>query len=64
MAKKPKTNVATPVVRRLEEQLDMPRLIEESLAQAEIWDGAALRPWTRGAYKEKTDGKTPPVFPT
>lgn len=64
MAKKPKTNVATPVVRRLEERLDMPRLIEESLAQAEIWDGAALRPWTRGAYKEKTGGKTPPVFPT
>ncbi|HMU76167.1 MAG TPA: hypothetical protein PKD69_10400, partial [Elusimicrobiota bacterium] len=63
MAKKPKTNVATPVVRRLEEQLDMPRLIEESLAQAELWDGATLRPWTRGAYKEKTGGEIPPVFP-
>ena len=41
----------------------MPRLIEESLAQAELWDGATLRPWTRGAYKEKTGGEIPPVFP-
>ncbi|MBK7544457.1 MAG: tRNA 4-thiouridine(8) synthase ThiI [Elusimicrobia bacterium] len=42
MAKKPKTKVATPVVRRLESELRMDRLIEESLAQAEVWDGRAL----------------------
>ena len=42
MAKKPKTKVATPVVRRLESELMMDRLIEESLAQAEVWDGRAL----------------------
>lgn len=44
MAKKPKTKVATHVVRRLESELMMDRLIEESLAQAEVWDGASLSP--------------------
>lgn len=44
MARKPKTKVATHVVRRLESELMMDRLIEESLAQAEVWDGASLSP--------------------
>lgn len=42
MSRKPKTKVATAVVRRLEVELAMDRLIDESLAQAEIWDGALL----------------------
>ncbi|MBL8022883.1 MAG: tRNA 4-thiouridine(8) synthase ThiI [Elusimicrobia bacterium] len=43
MAKKPKTNVAVSIIRRLEMELDMGKMIEESLALASLWDGKTLR---------------------
>ncbi len=52
MAKKPKTKVATHVVRRLEAELVMDRTIDESLAQVEVWDGKALLPWGRRPVQE------------
>jgi thiamine biosynthesis protein ThiI len=44
MAKKPKTNVAVSIVRRLETELDMEKMIDESLDAMSLWDGKTLRP--------------------
>jgi thiamine biosynthesis protein ThiI len=52
MAKKPKTKVAVPVVRRLEAQLGMDRMIEDSLAAASLWDGETLSPLPPKALRE------------
>lgn len=44
LSKKPKTNVAVDIIRRLEVDLDMEKMIEESLEAALLWDGRTLRP--------------------
>lgn len=44
MAKKPKTNVSVSIIRRLEQELDMEKMIDDSLAAASLWDGKTLRP--------------------
>jgi thiamine biosynthesis protein ThiI len=43
MAKKPKTNVPVSIIRRLETELDMEKMIDESLDTASLWDGKTLR---------------------
>lgn len=44
LSKKPKTNVAVDLVRRLEVELEMEKMIDESLAVASLWDGKSFRP--------------------
>jgi thiamine biosynthesis protein ThiI len=44
LSKKPKTNVAVDIIRRLEVELEMEKMIEESLEAASLWDGKTLRP--------------------
>lgn len=63
MAKKPKTNVATPVVRRLEEQLDMPQIDRGIPGPGRNLGRRRASPLDPGGV-QKTGGKTPPVFPT
>jgi thiamine biosynthesis protein ThiI len=47
LSKKPKTNVAVSIIRRLEVELEMEKMIDESLAVASLWDGKVLRPIPR-----------------
>lgn len=58
LAKKPKTKVAVHIIRRLEMELHMDRLIEESLAQTEVWDGQFLTPLPP-PKKRETGAPTP-----
>jgi thiamine biosynthesis protein ThiI len=44
LSKKPKTNVAVDIIRRLEVELEMEKMIDESLETASMWDGKTLRP--------------------
>lgn len=44
LSKKPKTNVAVDIIRRLEVELEMEKMIDDSLAAASLWDGKTLRP--------------------
>lgn len=44
LSKKPKTNVAADLIRRLEVELEMEKMIDDSLAAASLWDGRILRP--------------------
>lgn len=44
MAKKPKTNADVSIVRRLETELEMDQMIDDSLDAASLWDGHGLQP--------------------
>ncbi|MBK8575550.1 MAG: tRNA 4-thiouridine(8) synthase ThiI [Elusimicrobia bacterium] len=43
LSKKPKTNVAVDIIRRLEVELEMEKMIDDSLGAASLWDGKMLR---------------------
>lgn len=58
LSKKPKTNVAVDVIRRLEAELEMEKMIDESLAMASLWDGKTLRP-----VSDKVRNNPPPPSP-
>lgn len=47
LAKKPKTNVDTSLIRRLEQELDLTKMISDSFEAAHFWDGRALRLFPR-----------------
>lgn len=52
LAKKPKTNVDTALIRRLEQELDMEKIILESYESAQLWDGQTLRSFPRGRFSK------------
>lgn len=51
LAKKPKTNVDPAIIRRLEQELDLRKMISESFEAAQLWDGRTLRSFPRGKVK-------------
>jgi len=50
MSKKPKTRVAVPIIRRLENDLQMDSIVEGSLLVSSVWDGQRLSPLPSRAF--------------